>query len=133
MNMDFEPLPLEEKIQFARQDDILSHLAPSDIRALLGEITQLRGLLDQAQQQNIGLLKRLEELAISKWTKELPTETGSYWFAHHSDVRVVKVWGNMPDVGGFYTNEDGGASVTDGIYQGGHWMGPMKAPVPPKK
>ena len=65
-----------------------------------------------------------------KWTNDPPKEVGFYWCRQNGDTRMVKVWAykiNNPPIT-FFTNEDGGASVNDQMYNGAKWCGPI---VPP--
>ena len=62
---------------------------------------------------------------LSGYVVTTPKEHGFYWCLQHHKVRIVKVWGNKY---GTYTNEDGGAAVSDPIYDGAKWCGPIKPP-----
>ena len=54
------------------------------------------------------------------WLTERPIKTGKYWVKQHQHKRVVSVWrGGNSDL--LCTNEDGGASLEDPMYDGALW------------
>ena len=77
------------------------------------------------------LKDRIAELeAAQAWVKERPTKTGSYWIKRGDDVRVIKIWDHItPTDERLFTNEDGGAPITDPeLYDNALWSGPITPP-----
>ena len=68
-----------------------------------------------------------------EWTNETPRKQGIYWCHQKGKTRMVIAWG-CPNTKGerLYTNEDGGALITDrALYANTQWYGPIKEPAPP--
>ena len=64
-----------------------------------------------------------------EWKKNLPTKAGVYWIFHLGDVRIITVFESL---GKLYTPWDGGAPITDEMFKGVQWAGPINPPPPPK-
>lgn len=67
------------------------------------------------------------------WTTERPSKPGFYWYFGNLNIRMVKVWKYSNGDPRLFTNEDGGASVSDEMYDKGQWHGPIEPPLPPKE
>lgn len=71
---------------------------------------------------------------MSEWTKIVPSEIGEYAFCIQGSrhVRCLRVFSNARcNDRRLYTNEDGGALVTDEMYEGDRWMRlPDRSPLP---
>lgn len=66
-----------------------------------------------------------------QWTSVPPTEPGWYWLHDSGHTRLVKVW-RFGLVTKLYTNEDGGAAVTDEMYAKCKWWPlPLTPPEAP--
>ncbi len=59
------------------------------------------------------------------WMNKVPTIPGNYWCKENNKTRIIKIWKNK---NGTYTNEDGGASINDIMYNNTLWYGPIKEP-----
>ena len=65
------------------------------------------------------------------WTKSIPTEPGFYWCHRLNFTRMVSVFNYGPHctTADFFTNEDGGAPLSDAsLYGGALWYGPIEPP-----
>lgn len=70
-----------------------------------------------------------------EWTIKTPDGAGFYWCYQYKYMRMVSVW-KYPraDDARLFTNEDGGAPVTDQeLYSGALWYGPIEPPPMPHK
>ena len=61
------------------------------------------------------------------WSNDRPTTPGFYWCHQRGKTRIVHIWcyKNGTEL---FTNEDGGASIKDTLYDGTQWM---TAGIPP--
>lgn len=66
------------------------------------------------------------------WTTERPTKVGLYWCYQYNHIRMVNVWKYNQRNSKLHTNEDGGSTIDDRIYDGAQWQGPIQPPDPPK-
>ena len=55
------------------------------------------------------------------WSNDRPTTPGFYWCHQRGKTRIVHIWcyKNGTEL---FTNEDGGASIKDTLYDGTQWM-----------
>ena len=63
------------------------------------------------------------------WSNDRPTTPGFYWCHQHGKTRIVDIWcyKNGTEL---FTNEDGGASIKDTLYDGTQWMAAVIPPNP---
>lgn len=62
------------------------------------------------------------------WTYNRPTQIGFYWCLRHNGIYIVNVWTCN---GKLFTNEDGGAPLSDSLYYEAAWCGPIQQPKRP--
>ena len=70
---------------------------------------------------------------VMEWVDSRPNKIGFYWCHQNGNTRMVKIWAykiNNPPKN-FFTNEDGGAGVSDVMYDGAKWCGPIEPPPNP--
>ena len=63
------------------------------------------------------------------WSNDRPTTPGFYWCHQRGKTRIVHIWcyKNGTEL---FTNEDGGASIKDTLYDGTQWMAAVIPPNP---
>lgn len=63
------------------------------------------------------------------WSNDRPTAPGFYWCHQRGKTRIVHIWcyKNGTEL---FTNEDGGASIKDALYDGAQWMAAVNPPNP---
>lgn len=63
------------------------------------------------------------------WSNDRPTTPGFYWCHQRGKTRIVHIWcyKNGTEL---FTNEDGGASIKDMLYDGAQWMAAVIPPNP---
>ena len=65
-----------------------------------------------------------------EWTEERPMKPGRYWCSQWGRLRLVKVWHYKGESKILFTNEDGGAIISDDMYNDAYWYGPIEIEEP---
>ena len=63
------------------------------------------------------------------WSNDRPTTPGFYWCHQRGKTRIVHIWCHKNGTE-LFTNEDGGASIKDMLYDGAQWMAAVIPPNP---